>query len=166
MPVTPLHIGIPGLISYYRPKKVDIASAIIGSVIIDMDFLLFILLGTPVHGNLHSFLAATIVAIALAAILRVLDRNMRTLKKWFGWETNSSMKSLLAGALIGTYSHITLDMLIYREMNPLFPIKGNPFYIAGMAMPIFIAVYITAGATTTAFLILYGEKYAAEKGSA
>ena len=74
MPATPLHIGIPGLISYYSPKKVDIVSAVIGSVIIDTDFFLFLIFGTPVHGYLHSFLSATIVAIALAVILWLLNK--------------------------------------------------------------------------------------------
>jgi len=37
MPITPLHIGIPGLISYYFPKRVDISAAVIGCIIIDID---------------------------------------------------------------------------------------------------------------------------------
>lgn len=75
------------------------------------------------------------------------------------------MKSLLTGAFIGTYSHIILDMLLYREMNPLFPLNGNPFYSPDVALPVFITVYATAGVSTIAFLILYAKKYAAENKS-
>ena len=159
MPATPLHIGIPGLISYYSPKRVDIVSAVIGSVIIDTDFFLFLVFGTPVHGYLHSFLSATVVAIALAVILWLLNPSMIKLKKWFRWETETGPKSLLAGAFIGTYSHIILDMLMYKEMNPLFPLKGNPFYFSDMALPIFIGVYAVASVTTMALLVLYAGKY-------
>ena len=162
MPATPLHIGIPGLISYYNPKKVDIAAAIIGSVIIDTDFFLFLIFGTPVHGYLHSFLSATLVAVLLAGILYLLNPTMIELKKWFGWETETGIKSLLAGAFTGTYSHIILDMLLYGEMNPLFPLKGNPFYFSDMALPIFMGVYAVASVTTVAFLIQYAKKYAEE----
>jgi len=162
MPATPLHIGIPGLISYYNPKKVDIAAAIIGSVIIDTDFFLFLIFGTPVHGYLHSFLSATLVAVLLAGILYLLNPTMIELKKWFGWETETGIKSLLAGAFTGTYSHIILDMLLYWEMNPLFPFNGNPFYVPGAALPVFITVYAAASLSTVAFLILYAKKYAEE----
>jgi len=165
MPVTPLHIGIPGLISYYWPKKVDIVAAIIGSVIIDMDFFLFLLFGTPVHGYLHSFLSATFVAIALAGILYLLNPSMIKLKKWFCWETENSIKSLLTGAFIGTYSHIILDMLLYEEMNPFSPLNGNPFYAPGAALPVSITVYTAAGLSTIAFLTLYAKKHAAENKS-
>ncbi len=165
MPATPLHIGIPGLIGYYRPKKVDIVAAVIGSVIIDVDFFLFLMLGTPVHGYLHSFLSATIIAIALAGILWLLNPSMIKLKEWFRWETETGPKSLLAGAFIGTYSHIILDMLLYKEMNPLFPLKGNPFYFSGFALPIFIGVYAVAAITTVAFLMVYARKYARENGN-
>ncbi len=165
MPVTPLHIGIPGLISYHNPKGVDIAAAIIGSVIIDTDFFLFLLFGTPVHGYLHSFLFATLVAIVLAGILYLLDPSMIRLKEWFCWETENSIKSLLTGAFIGAYSHIILDMLLYKEMNLLFPLNGNPFYVPGAALPVFITVYAVGGVSTIAFLTLYAKKYAAEKES-
>ena len=125
-----------------------------------MDFFLFLAFRTPVHGYLHSFLSATVIAIALSALLYLLNPGMIKLKKWFVWETETSLKSILAGAFIGTYSHIILDMLIYREMNPLFPLKGNPFYLSGMALPVFISVYALASATTVAFLILYARMYA------
>jgi membrane-bound metal-dependent hydrolase YbcI (DUF457 family) len=29
--------------------------------------------------------------------------------------------------VIGTYSHVLLDSLLYTEMNPFFPLLGNPF---------------------------------------
>ena len=159
MPVTPLHIGIPGLISFYYPKRVDILSAVIGSVIIDLDFILFLLIGTPIHGYLHTFLGATIISIFIIIILKLSQKQTIKIKKWFKWEGKSNLKSISIGAFIGTYSHIILDSLIYNEINPFYPIEGNPLYLENGQDVIFVTIYVIALITTIMLIALYSWKY-------
>ncbi|MBI5000458.1 MAG: DUF4184 family protein [Euryarchaeota archaeon] len=163
MPVTPLHIGIPGLIGYYFPKKVDIVAAIIGSMAIDIDFFLFLLLGTPIHGCLHMLIGAAIVSIVIIPLVFFLRAPMKRIKEWFKWDTYSNFKSISLGALIGAFSHVFIDAFIYREMTPFYPLMGNPMWSAVGQYYIFIAVYALAGIATLALLTLYIRRAVAKK---
>ncbi len=40
---------------------------------------------------------------------------------------NSSFKKIIWTSFFGVYFHILLDAFLYEEMNPFYPIKGNPF---------------------------------------
>ena len=46
---------------------------------------------------------------------------------FFGLKQESSARHILPAAFIGTYSHVLLDSFLYAEMNPFFPLLGNPF---------------------------------------
>jgi len=159
MPVTPLHIGVPGLISYYFPKRIDIISAIIGSIIIDIEFFIFIIYDFPIHGIFHTFFGATILSIFLIIIIKLNRKLTIKLKNWFKWEIESDLISISLGAFIGTYSHIILDSLIYNDMNPFYPITGNPLFLENGQPTIFYLVYSAAIITTLLFLILFCWRY-------
>ena len=163
MPVTPLHIGIPGLFAYKFPKRLDIVAAIIGSVAIDVDFFLFLLIGTPVHGYLHTIIGAAIISTLIIPLIFLLRTPIVKIKEWFGWDTDSDFKSISIGALIGTFSHVLIDAFIYWEMNPFFPIFGNPMWSASGQYYIFIVIYAFAGITTIALLILYIRRIVTKK---
>jgi membrane-bound metal-dependent hydrolase YbcI (DUF457 family) len=45
----------------------------------------------------------------------------------FGVVQESKKSRILVASLFGTYTHVFMDSFIYWEMNPLFPILGNPF---------------------------------------
>ena len=159
MPVTPLHIGIPGLISYYFPKKMDIFGAILGCTLLDIDFFLFLGFGTPVHGFLHSFLGATVLAIILILIIKLFQPLVVIIKKWFKWDIESSLGSIAIGAFVGTYSHVLLDSLIYTDMNPLYPLDGNPLYIESFQPMFTTFIYGITGITTIILIMVYSSGY-------
>ena len=161
MPITPLHIGIPGIISHYFPRKVDIIGALIGAVIIDIDFFIFLLLDTPVHGFLHSFLGALIISIILIIVIIYFKDPMYKLKEWFKWDPESNIISISSGVLIGTYSHIIMDALIYEDMSPFYPLKRNILFIDD-SMIIFI-IYVISFFTTAIFIALYYNSIRNEK---
>ena len=161
MPVTPLHTGIPGLVSYFYPRRVDIFSAILGSVLCDTDFFLYLLFGTPIHGFFHTFMGATVMGIILVVLIRLLQRPVISIKKWFRWETGSDMRSIILGAFLGTFSHVLLDSLIYADMEPFSPVDGNPFLMEGAREMMFTLVYGITGITTFVLLMLYNHKYLA-----
>lgn len=159
MPVTPLHTGIPGLVSYCFPRRVDLMGAVIGSVIIDIDFFLFLTTGSPIHGFFHTFLGATILAVIIIIVLRLLYKLIVVIKQWLKWEPESSLLSVSIGAFLGTWSHIILDSLIYSDLDPHYPNSGNPYYRVEGHDTIFMAVYLVAALTTLALMMLYTWMY-------
>lgn len=159
MPITPFHIGFPGLFSYFSPKKIDIFSAILGSIIIDIDFFLFLLIGTPIHGHFHSFLGATIISIILILVIHNSQSLIIRIKKEFRWEIESNLKSISLGAFIGTFSHIIYDAFLYKEMEPFYPINGNSLYFCNDYNINFIIIYLFSGITTFILIYIYNKKY-------
>ena len=158
MPVTPLHMGLPGLVSYFWPGKVDIFTALLGSVLVDIDFFLFLLQQTPLHGFLHSFLGATLLALLLIVVVRLAPDTVRKIKSWFRWETDSNLGSVAIGAFLGAYSHVLLDSFLYSDMKPFQPFSGNPFLPEEGTLHIRL-IYVITGVSTFLLLALYVMKY-------
>ncbi len=159
MPVTPLHIGLPGLFSFRWPQRVDVFTAVLGSVLIDLEFFVYLIYGTPIHGQIHTFAGATLMALAIIGIALLCKGPITKVKEWFQWETKSDLRSMTLGAFIGTFSHILYDSLIYVEMNPFHPREGNPLYHQGGQGLIFPLVYAIAGFTTILLMVLYIIRY-------
>lgn len=139
MPITPLHLGLLAPINHFFPKKVSNAAFIWVTLWMDANAIAYYAMGLEMgelHGPLtHSFVGALFVA-SLVAIFGCLS------------------KSWLLGAYLGGISHVFLDMLVHAEMQPLYPLKGNPFYWGDMGplslilIPPFIwltAQYVSGG---------------------
>ena len=129
MPFTPYHFG-PGLfLGVVFLPFVDFSTVMIASVILDIEPILVLMLNLPIplHGFLHSYLGATIIAIILAFVLYPMIGTLNKLVAIFGIHQESSLRHILPASFIGTYSHVFLDSFVYLEMNPFFPIIGNPF---------------------------------------
>lgn len=107
----------------------DIAALMICSVILDVEPLLVLVLelGGPLHGIAHTYLVATIVAIIVSVVLWVLRNPISALILIFGIEQEPKKIRILVAGLFGTYSHVFMDSFLYSEMNPFFPMLGNPF---------------------------------------
>ena len=160
MPATTIHVGLPGLFSYYRPKKIDIIAAMLGSMIVDIDFFFFLIFRVQIHGIFHTFLGATIVALILSFFISYYQPSVLKLKKLIHWETESNLKSIILGALLGTYSHVIIDGIIYPEMNPFFPFSGNPIFINSFNNTIVkILVWSNTSILTLILILLINKKY-------
>ncbi len=129
MPFTPFHFGPAVLIGMLLVPFIDISAILIGSVILDLEPLVVLLfhLPYPLHGIFHTYIAATIVAILLSLALWPLRNILNTIVSVFGVHQESTLRSLFIASLIGTYSHVFLDSFLYAEMNPFYPLLGNPF---------------------------------------
>lgn len=114
MPITPLHFGVLAPINHYAPGKVSNASFIAANLWMDQASIIYTLTGYGAisHAD-HSFWWAFV----MAAIIGIF--------KW--------TRAWWLGALIGSTSHVALDMLVHSDMNPLEPfLDGNPFYMGWM----------------------------------
>lgn len=129
MPFTPYHLGPALLIGVIIFPFVDIIGILIGSIILDIEPLLILTTGTgqPLHGISHTYLVATIVAVLTTAIIWVLRGPLYEILSVFKINQEPSIKRIGGSSIFGTYSHVLLDSFLYPEMNPLFPILGNPF---------------------------------------
>ncbi|MHA2295737.1 MAG: hypothetical protein ACXAEU_11775 [Candidatus Hodarchaeales archaeon] len=128
MPFTPFHFGI-GLFLFAIFPFLDPLALLVGVIIPDIEGIasLFIFrgLGLPLHGPLHSFLAAIPLGLVVGCISYFFINNIMivTFPNF-----KISLKASLMSGLLGTLSHIILDAPLYSEMNPLLPLTGNVFY--------------------------------------
>ena len=129
MPFTPYHFG-PGLfLGIGLFPFVDLSTIMIASVVLDIEPLAIIIFGLPVplHGCLHSYIGATIIACILSIAIYPFRSHLNEIVSLLGLHQESSLRHILPASFIGTYSHVFLDSFIYSEMNPFYPFIGNPF---------------------------------------
>ncbi len=114
MPITPFHLGPALLMAVLFRGRVSAGSLLIGSVVLDVQPFVVLFLGMPfaLHGLSHTYAVAALIAAALALTMHLLRRE--------------HLPSLYLGALLGTWSHVLLDSLLYEDMTPLFPFESNP----------------------------------------
>ena len=129
MPFTPYHFGPALLIGVLLFPFIDFTTIVVASVILDLEPLavIFLNLPGPLHAFFHTYLGATIVAIALSVCIYPFRKYLNEFVSLFGLKQESSFRHILPAGFIGTYSHVLLDSFLYVEINPFFPLLGNPF---------------------------------------
>ena len=136
MPFTPLHLG-PGLaIKALAGRHFSLLSFAVAQVAMDIEPLIGLLRGAEVlHGASHTYAAA----LAIGAIVAVVSPAIRRLLlpvwnselafhrlEWFSAPPSPGAIPVLAGAFVGTFSHVLLDSLMHADMSPLAPcVEGN-----------------------------------------
>jgi membrane-bound metal-dependent hydrolase YbcI (DUF457 family) len=129
MPFTPYHFGPGLLLGVVLFPFLDFSTILIASVVLDVEPLAVMIFNLPfeIHGFFHTYLGATIVACFLSAIVYPFRTYLNKIVSFFGLHQESSFRHILPASIIGTYSHVFLDSFLYSEMNPFFPLLGNPF---------------------------------------
>jgi membrane-bound metal-dependent hydrolase YbcI (DUF457 family) len=128
MPFTPFHMGPSLLIGLIFFPYLYIPSILLGSIIVDLEPLAFLILDLPVlHLFFHTFLGATIMAILGSVVLILLRGVFEKIMTFFLLPQTASPIKITVVTIIGAYSHIILDGFLYSEMQPFWPILGNPF---------------------------------------
>lgn len=129
MPFTPYHLGPALLAGVALFPFIDIVAVLVASVVLDIEpmLVLFLNLGGPLHGLSHTYLAATLVSFAVTGVLWLFRNVITAVVSLFGVVQEPKKLGILAATLFGTYSHVLLDSFLYAEMNPFFPVPGNPF---------------------------------------
>ncbi|MFW9995611.1 MAG: hypothetical protein ACFFD4_26470 [Candidatus Odinarchaeota archaeon] len=154
MPFTPFHFGIALLIFAVFPF-LDPVALFIGAVIPDTEGILAMFVfrgaGLPLHGVLHSFLAATVLGIVTGLVSYLLLR-FAVEQKLLPFKMTVTVERSVFSGLLGTFSHILLDVPLYSEMDPFLPLTGNPLYgIVPFSVPYAVCIL---GAVLGTLLIL------------
>lgn len=159
IPFTPYHLGPSGLFGLLLLKWMDFPTLLIASVIIDIEPIIVLAfnLSYPLHGVFHSFFAAFLVALLLIFVMKFLRKYFTPIMEVFKLKQDITLRSISIAAFLGTFSHILLDAPLYEEMNPFFPISGNPFFIESSFASLYISVlcvYCFLGALIIYFIKL------------
>jgi len=150
LPFTPFHLG-PGLfLGLLFRKRINIIIFIIANVIIDLEpFIMVILLrlNYPVHGYIHTFLAAVIVGLSLGYMLYLVKKPLRSIHEFFfnNIEYSDNVRACLLAGASGTVIHVLLDSPLYPDIKPFYPIAINPLYNPSLTMPIYMTCIICGG---------------------
>ena len=143
IPFTPYHLGPSGLFGLLFLKWVDFPTLLIASVIMDIESIMVIVfnLPYPLHGVLHSFFGAFLAAFLLILVMKFLREYFSQVLIVFKVKQDITLRSISIGAFLGTFSHVLLDAPLYEEMNPLFPLAGNPFWIESSFASLYISLF-------------------------
>lgn len=147
MPFTPFHLGPALLLGALLPRRLDLLTLLVAAVIVDVRAALVVFgpLDGPVHGILTTFVGGTIVAIGLTGAMLVAPRPVDAAIDRIR-PADATPPTVLAAAVVGLYSHVLLDAVLYADARPLWPLDGNPFLVGGPAIgPVYGGCLIAGG---------------------
>jgi Domain of unknown function (DUF4184) len=131
MPFTPFHMG-PGLaVKAMSGRHFSLMVFGFSQVAIDLEPLVRIIRGDAVlHGFTHTYLGATLIALVSVIVGRPVCQfflNYWTpdpyspFMNWLRGPKLISWPAAIAGAFVGTYTHVFLDSIMHSDMQPLAP---------------------------------------------
>lgn len=134
MPFTPFHIGPSLAFSLwdYKKKRIDLASAVVGSIIVDTRAIyIYFFGGGNFHGILHGFFSAVWLGLLVGIVLHLkpLRKPLRSVQKLVDWEQDTSLLAKIFSAISMTLLHVLLDSFLYTDILPFRPFASdNPFF--------------------------------------
>lgn len=156
MPFTAFHMG-PGLaIKAVAGRRFSLLAFGVAQVVMDMEPLIGMVRGAAVlHGPTHTYLAALVLAVLVAAICpwasrALLQRFHRELRfyrlDWLVEEPTWQGHAVLSGALLGTLSHVLLDSFMHADITPLAPWSDSNVLLAGVSVDTLHGLCVLSGA--------------------
>jgi hypothetical protein len=133
MPFTPFHMG-PGLaVKAVCGRYFSLMVFGFSQVAIDIEPLVRIIRGDAVfHGFTHTYLGATLVALVSVVVGRPFcqfllsywtSERYSPFLNWLRGPNLLSWPAAIAGAIVGTSSHVFLDSIMHSDMQPLAPLS-------------------------------------------
>ena len=125
MPFTPFHLGPGAAFKAIGGRHFSFMVFGGSQVLMDIEPLVGILEGkTSLHGGTHTIIGALVIGLVAGAIGRPISelvlRGLNIQHHPITWAVS------FASALVGTYSHVGLDAVMHRDMDPLWPLAlGN-----------------------------------------
>lgn len=157
MPFTPFHLGPALLLGLLTYRYLDLPSLLLASLLVDMRaaLVLFGVLEGPLHGILTTLAGSAGVGIAVALAIHPLRSPVNSIMEVFKMDQQPSLPVAIGSGIVGAWSHVLLDSVLYMDAQPFTPLPGNPFL--GLVPP--SAVYGFTIICFLAALLLYTRIY-------
>lgn len=130
MPFTPFHLGPALCLGIPLRNYIHVPTFILANVILDIEPLIVMLLRLPypLHGYLHTFVAAVGIGLVFGLIMFFLERSMHPLYKRLLLESQATLKKsqFLSAGVLGTILHVLFDAPLYYDIKPFYPLTVNP----------------------------------------
>lgn len=135
MPFTPFHMGPGILIKALLQGSFSLMVFGWAQIVMDIQPLLVMLSGEGhLHGFSHTFIGATLIAIAAALTgkyLALLGLYCFGLNQ--DWKVTITWPVALVSAFIGTFSHVLLDAVMHTDVQPWAPFNLNNAFLGWLS---------------------------------
>ena len=141
MPFTPFHFGPALLFGYSLRRRMNLVTFLIANVITDVraTLVFFGVLAGPLHGSLHNtYLGAFAVALVFAGGVLLFSRQFPRLAQRMSSQSESA-KAVVLASVSGTWLHTTFDAFLHPDMQPFYPLSGNPALLKSYCLDTFPA---------------------------
>jgi len=165
VPFTPLHFG-PGLLcKALLGRHLSLLAFVLAQVVIDVETAWWMLRGEwVIHRFLHTYAGSTLAAgvvVLLAWRLPLFATgawNRRVAREGLpGWglAPRPERAALVAGALLGAWSHVLLDSLMHADMDPLAPWSQGNGLLGALSLAWLNAFCVGSGLLGLGLLVLH-----------
>lgn len=129
MPFTPFHFGPALLFGVPLRRRLDFLTFLVANVVVDVraTLVFFGVLTGRIHGPLHTYIGATLLAVVLAGGVLGCARWAPDVMNRVSSRPDSVGAVVLA-SITGTWLHVTLDSVLYLDIQPFAPLSVNPLY--------------------------------------
>jgi len=128
-------------------RKLHVPTLLVASVAVDIEPLLVIVLRLdyPLHGYLHTFLAAVPYGFLLGWIMAGLEGVFGPLYRVLLLEGSApaGRRPFLLAGVAGTVSHVLLDSPLYFDIRPFYPLGVNFLFEPSLTFEIYAFCAIT-----------------------
>ncbi|MGC8994791.1 MAG: hypothetical protein ACP5J0_05250, partial [Pyrobaculum sp.] len=135
MPFTTYHLASSLLVGVLLRGRVNwLSFLIVSTFLVDVEPLAKLVLDLPgpLHGLAHTFAAAAVLGPAAGVALYAARGVLRPLSNAFRLEGAESLGAYALGGAAGWALHVFMDMPLYPEMKPFYPLEGNPLLLASV----------------------------------
>ena len=164
MPFTPFHLGPALCLGIPMRKYIHAPTFILASVLLDIEPLFVLVMGLnyPLHGYLHTFIAAIVMGVVFGFAMFFLERTMHPLYKALSLEQEATFEKthfMIAGVL-GTMLHVLFDSPLYWDIRPFYPLTANPLYGSVSSLEIYLlSVWMGVLGMVFYFLLLFSRAH-------
>jgi hypothetical protein len=132
MPFTPFHFGPSALIGLPLRRWIDIPVFVLANVVIDFEPLAVMVFGLdyPLHGYFHTLLIGGILGLLWGLAAYPFRPVWRFFMVIVGLSYQPTLPKMMISGMLGIWLHLVIDSFLYQEMNPFFPVMGNPLHAA------------------------------------
>ena len=136
VPITPFHFGPGAALHAMAPRYVSFLNFCVANLLIDFESLYNLMHQRhPVHAFFHTYLGASLIIVAVIVLF--------LWARWFAgrlWLPNVlhwrelSLVQVAVGAALGAYSHVVLDSLMHRDIQPLAPFASTNALLGSLSL--------------------------------